>query len=89
MSELLTDEEKSFFNIINGFTFRDLQTFIIIKNHLKLNSKDPSDLEVFLDSFIIKNNRIRRRKEKRSDVEKRLRKESLKNTSYGKIEYKP
>jgi hypothetical protein len=83
MSELLTDEEKSFFNIINGFTFRDLQTFIIIKNHLKLNSKDPSDLEVFLDSFIIKNNRIR------SDVEKRLRKESLKNTSYGKIEYKP
>lgn len=87
--ELLTDEEQKFFDIINGFTFRDLQTFVIIKNHLELNSKTPYDVEVFLDSFIIKNNKLRRRKEKRSEVEKRLRKEALKNETYGKIETKP
>lgn len=88
-NENFTKDELYFLNIISPFNYRELQTFINIKKHLELNGSNADNLQQFIEKFSIIGNKLRRRDKPKSQEEKRIRKENLETTQYGKIEYKP
>jgi hypothetical protein len=58
----MDSEEYKFFNLISGFSLRDIQACLQIKKHLETNGLSVDDLENFFEFFSIKGHDLKRKK---------------------------